>query len=291
MVSPHQQRSAADDLGERYGIAPRRACRVLGRSRSTLRSRGSPRADEPALTRAIQQWARRHPRSGDRLIPARRARQGWEVNRKRVHRLGLELGLNRPVRRRTPRKLGPKPGVSAYSCVPQPARFQNDIGTGDFLHDRTADGRPLQWLTAVDEDTRECWVLDAAGSLTGADVRRIMARVIGHRGAPTRIRSDNGSEFICAALVDWLPGKGAQSIPVAPGSPWENGSIESFHNRARDEFFEREEFESVSDAREKGRWYRREYNTVQPHSSLGYATPKEFSAACDAKENNKKTSK
>ena len=112
-------------------------------------------------------------------------------------------------------------------------------------------------------------------------MRRIVARVIGRRGAPSRIRSDNGSEFICEALVNWLPGVGAESIPVAAGSPWENGYIESFHSRLRDEFLERVEFEDVADARAKASWYRREYNAVRPHSSLGYATPNEFSAACD----------
>ena len=124
-------------------------------------------------------------------------------------------------------------------------------------------------------------MLHAAGSMTGADVRRILARVIGRRGAPTRIRSDHGSEFIRAALVDWLPGVGAKSIPVAAGSPWEDGYIESFHSRLRDEFLERMEFETVADARAKGSWFRREDNAVRPHSSLGYATEKEFSAACD----------
>ncbi len=87
----------------------------------------------------------------------------------------------------------------------------------------------------------------------------------------------------CAALVDWLPGVGANAIPVAAGSPWENGSIEAFHSRLRDEFLERVEFEDVADARAKASWYRREYNAVRPHSSLGYSTPKEFSAACDKK--------
>jgi len=82
-------------------------------------------------------------------------------------------------------------------------------------------------------------------------------------------------------LVDWLPGVGAKPIPVAAASPWENGYIESFHSRLRDEFLERVEFEDVKDAKEKGAWFRREYNTVRPHSSLGYATPKEFSEACD----------
>jgi putative transposase len=287
VVTPDQQRAAADYLGERYGVSQRRACRVMGRSRSNVRYRRKQRADDPALTRAIKRVARRHPRYGYRRVHAMLVRRGWTVNLKRVRRLWNELGLRRPVRLRKSRKLGPKPGVSTNSCVQQPARFKNDVWTCDFIHDRTADGRPLKWLTLVDEYTRECLALHAAGSMSGADVRRIVARVIGRRGAPTRIRSDNGSEFICAALVDWLPGVGAKSIPVAAGSPWENGYIESFHSRLRDEFLEREEFESVADARAKASWYRREYNTVRPHSSLGYATPKEFSAACDRKAGSK----
>jgi putative transposase len=284
VVSPDQQRAAANYLGENYGISQRRIGRVMGRSRSTLRYCRTPRAGEPALTREIKRLARRHPRYGYRRVHAMLIRRGWTVNLKRVRRLWNELGLRRPLRLRKAKKLGPKPGVSVNSCVAQPARFKNDVWTCDFIHDRTSDGRPLKWLTLVDEYTRECLVLHAEASMTGADVRRIVARVVGRRGSPTRIRSDNGSEFICAALVDWLPGVGAKSIPVAAGSPWENGYIESFHSRLRDEFLEREEFESVTDARAKGLWYRREYNTIRPHSSLGYATPKEFGAACDGKE-------
>ena len=127
--------------------------------------------------------------------------------------------------------------------------------------------------------------MHAAVSIRGADVRRVLARVIGRRGAPTRIRSDNGSEFICEALVGWLPGTGVDPIPVAPASPWENGYIESFHSRLRDEFLERIGFEDVADARAKGSRYRREYNAVWPHSSLSYATAKKFNAACERKEN------
>jgi putative transposase len=284
VVTPDQQRAAADYLNERYGISQRRVSRVMGRSRSGLRYRRKRRPDEPVLNKEIKRLARRHPRYGYRRAHALLVRKGWSVNLKRVRRLWISLGLRRPVRLRKTRKLGPKPGVSANSCVQQPARFKNDIWTCDFIHDRTADGRSLKWLTLVDEYTRECLVLHAAGSLTGADVRRIIARVIGRRGAPTRIRSDNGSEFICAALVDWLPGKGTKSIPVAAGRPWENGYIESFHSRLRDEFLEREEFETVPDAREKGKWFRREFNTIRPHSSLDYATPKEFSMSCDKKK-------
>ena len=214
-------------------------------------------------------------------------RKGWSVNLKRVRRLWNELGLKRPLRLRKPRKLGPKRGTGANSCSRQPSRFKNDVWTCDFIHDRTADGRPLKWLTLVDEYTRECLVLHAAGSLSGAEVRRIMARVIGRRGAPTKIRSDNGSEFVCEALSGWLRRAGAESIPVAPGSPWQNGYIESFHGKLRDEFLERVEFATVSDAVEKAKWHRREYNTIRPHSSLGYKTPKEFSVQCDGERSDK----
>jgi putative transposase len=280
VVSPDQQRVAADYLGERYGVSQRRACRVMGRHRATLRYRGSRRGDEPALSREIKRLARRHPRYGYRRVHAMLVRRGYSVNLKRVHRLWGELGLKRPVRLRKPRKLGPKPGASRNSCAERPARSKDDVWTCDFVHDRTADGRSLKWLTLVDEYTRECLVLHAASSMTGADVRRVIARVIGRRGAPGRVRSDNGSEFICEALTGWLKGVGSEPIPVAAGSPWENGYVESFHSRLRDEFLEREEFESVADARARGAWFRREYNTVRPHSSLGYRTPKEFSAAC-----------
>lgn len=276
-----QQRAAANYLVQAYAVSQRRASRILGRARSTLRYCHRQRSGEEALIRGLRRLAKRHPRWGYKRMRARLAHQGWRVNIKRVRRLWNELGLRRPQRRKKPRKLGRKPGSSANSCVQQPARFKNDVWTYDFLVDRTAAGGTLKWLTLVDEYTRECLLLHVAGSLTGADVRRVLARVIGRRGAPTRIRSDNGSEFICAALADWLSVVGAKPIPVAPGHPWENGFIESFHSRFRDEFVDREEFESVADARAKARWYRREFNTIRPHSGLRYQTPKTFGDECD----------
>ena len=281
MVTPDQQRAAAGYLAERYKISQRRAGRVIGRSRSTLRYDRKHRSDEPPLVREIKRLARRHPRFGYRRVHAMLDRTGWSVNLKRVHRHWIELGLKRPTRRKKPRKLGAKPGVGGNSCVQKPARFKNDVWTCDFIHDRTAGGGPLKWLTLVDEYTRECLVLHAAGSMTGADVRKVMCRVVGRRGSPTRIRSDNGSEFICEALTSWWREVGSEPIPVEAGSPWQNGYIESFHSRLRDEFLERVEFESVADARAKGGWFRREYNTIRPHSSIGYETPREFSEACD----------
>lgn len=282
MVSPDQQRAAAGFLKETFAVSERRAGRVLGRSRSTLRYRRRRPADEPPLVREIKRLARRHPRFGYRRIHAMLIRKGWSTNLKRVHRLWGELGLKRPVRLKKSRKTGPKPGVGGNGCKARPARFKNDVWTCDFIHDRTAEGRPLKWLSLVDEYTRECLVLHADARLGGADVRRILGQVVGRRGAPNLIRSDNGSEFVCKALADWLPSIGTEPIPVAPGSPWQNGFVESFHSRIRDEFLERHEFESVADARAKASWFRREYNHVRPHSSLGYATPSEYAAKCES---------
>lgn len=283
MVSANQQRAAADYLIENYKVSQRRASRLIGRSRSTLRYRPKSRERDAALIKAMKRKTRRHPRYGYRRIHAILVRSGWRLNIKRTHRLWKELGLKRPIRLRKPKKLGPKLGTSLNSCFEQPARFKNDVWTCDFIHDRTADGRSLKWLSLVDEYTREFLILYPASSITGPDVRRIVCRLIGHRGNPGRIRSDNGSEFVCEALRGALTSRGSKPIPVSPGRPWENGFIESFHSRLRDEFLEREEFDSVSDARQRAAWFRREYNRIRPHSSLGYSTPQEFSARCDEK--------
>jgi putative transposase len=281
-VTPDQQRAAADLMTERFQVSQRRAGSVLGRSRSTLRYRPKPRADEPPIRKAIRELARKYPRYGYRRVHAMLVRKGWTINLKRARRLWIDMGLRRMVRLKKPRKLGKKPGVSGNSCTSRPACFKNDVWTCDFIHDRTSEGRTLKWLTLVDEYTRECLVLHAARSITGTDVRRILAGVIGGRGAPRMLRSDNGSEFICEALAGWLPRIGSESIPVAAGSPWQNGYIESFHSRLRDEFLERHEFETVADARAKGSSFRREYNRIRPHGSLDYKTPEEFSRLCDA---------
>jgi putative transposase len=283
-VTPDQQRAAADLMTERFQVSQRRAGSVLGRSRSTLRYRPKPRADEPPIRKAIRELARKYPRYGYRRVHAMLVRKGWTINLKRARRLWIDLGLKRMVRLKNRRKLGKKPGVSGNSCTARPACFKNDVWTCDFIHDRTSEGRTLKWLTLVDEYTRECLVLHAARSITGADVRRILAGVIGGRGAPRMLRSDNGSEFICEALAGWLPRIGSESIPVAAGSPWQNGYIESFHSRLRDEFLERHEFETVADAQAKGSSFRREYNRIRPHGSLDYKTPEEFSRLCDAKK-------
>lgn len=282
MVTPAQQRAAADFITEKFEVSERRASAVLGRSRSTLRYRVKSRENEPPIRKGIRDLARKHPRYGYRRIHAMLLRKGWTINLKRVRRLWIDMGLKRTVRLKKVKKLGKKPGVGGNSCTARPAKFKNDVWTCDFIHDRTLEGGTLKWLTLVDEYTRECLVLHAARTITGGDVRRILAGVIGRRGRPRMIRSDNGSEFVCEAVAAWLPKVGTEPIPVAAGSPWQNGYIESFHSRLRDEFMERHEFETIADARAKGAMFRREYNRIRPHGSLDYKTPEEFSKLCDA---------
>jgi putative transposase len=278
VVTPTQQRAAADYLIETFDVSERHAGRLLGCHRSTLRYEPQPRSDEPKLIRAILKLARRHRRFGYKRIHAILVNQkGWEVNIKRVHRLWQSLGLRLRKARKSQRKSRAK-GTSANSCVNQPAKYRNDVWTYDFVQDWLVDGSSLKWLTRVDEYTRECLTIRVSSRMQGADVRRVLAHVIGQHGAPRRIRSDNGSEFICEALQGWLPSRGTESLLVAPGSPWEN---ESFNSRLRDEFLNGEEFESVADAKAKASWWRREYNRVRPHSSLGYRTPHEFRAECE----------
>jgi putative transposase len=175
--------------------------------------------------------------------------------------------------------------------VSKPATGANDVWTCDFVQSRTASGGLLKWLSVVDEYTREVLVLVPAGSLSGADVRRLFGRLVGWRGWPRSVRCDNGGEFVGAALAEWLKSKGVELRAVAPGSPWENGFVESFHSRLRDEFLDRSVFENVADAKAQADAFKREFNTVRPHSGLGYKTPREFAATCSGPDAGKTKTK
>jgi transposase InsO family protein len=279
VVTGAQQRAAVEFLQKRFKVSQRRAARALGRSRSTVRYEPKARDDEAQLVRAVRKLARRHPRYGYRRIHARLVAGGWRVNRKRVRRLWAALGLKRRVRRKSLGRRG-FPGTSANSCVARPATAPNDVWTCDFVQSRTVSGGSLKWLSVVDEYTREVLVLVPAATLSGADVRRWFGRLMGWRGRPRSVRCDNGGEFIGAALSAWLEAIGVELMPVAPASPWENGVVESFHGRLRDEFLDRSVFENVADAKAQAAAFKREFNTVRPHSGLGYKTPREFAATC-----------
>jgi transposase InsO family protein len=221
---------------------------------------------------------RAHPRFGYRRIAVLLRREGFPLNFKRAYRLWRKEGLKVPRKRRKYRASG----GSRNACHVSPATSRDDVWTWDFLHDRTVDGRPLKWLTLVDEYTRECLALRPSRHLTSEELLDELALQFSMRGVPKRVRSDNGPEFIAKAVQEWLSNVQVQTSYIAPGSPWENGYVESFHSRLRDELVDREEFDTVSHARARSAAWREEYNQHRPHSSLGYQTPAEFARRCAA---------
>jgi transposase InsO family protein len=276
VVTAGQRRQAARHLQEVFGVSQRRACRVLGQPRSTQRQTPKAKEEEGRLVMRMLELVRRHPRYGYRRIWALLRREGWRVNRKRVHRLWRKQGLKVPRKQRKKRRLG----SSANGCVRRPAEHKDHVWAWDFLHDRTTDGRPLKWLTLVDEYTRECLALEVRRGMTAGAVSEVLAGVVRERGAPTHIRSDNGPEFIAKVIRAWMAKAGLETLYIEPGAPWENGYAESFNSKVRDELLNAEEFSSELEARVLGKAWRQEYNQVRPHSSLGYRTPAEYGAMC-----------
>jgi putative transposase len=275
-VTASQRRQAVRPLQETFGVSQRRTCRLLRQPRSTQRQRPKTSAEEERLVRRVLELVRHHPRYGYRRIGVLLRREGWRVNRKRVYRLWRQQGLNAPRKQRKKRRLG----HSGNSCVRRLAQHKDHVWSWDFVHDRTRDSRPLKWFTLVDEYTRECLALEVERRMTAQTVRTVLAAVVEARGAPTHIRSDNGSEFIAQAIRAWMKAAGLETLYIAPGAPWENGYAESLGSKVRDELFNAEEFGSVMEAKVLAKEWRQQYNPVRPHSSLGYRTPAEFGKTC-----------
>jgi transposase InsO family protein len=275
-----RRRSIATIIGEHFNVSQRRVSRALGLPRSGLRYAPVARDKRAASARRIEELAGAHPRFGYRRIWALLAREGWSVNKKAVRRIWRLSGLKLAGPRAAAKPRRPH-GQDANACHLRPSRGKDDVWTWDFIFDRASDGRSPKWLSLVDEYTRECLALEARRGMTAEEIRVILAEVATRRGGPPRrVRSDNGPEFAAGVVRSWLEGTGSGALYVAPASPWQNGYAESFHSRLRDEFLDREEFESASQARALGELWREEYNTERPHSSLGYKTPAEFAATC-----------
>jgi len=217
---------------------------------------------------------RQHPRYGYRRIWALLRWEGFKVNRKRVHRLWKREGLKVPQKQHKKRRLG----SSGNGIVRHAATQKDQVWAWDFVHDRTEDGRPLKWLSVVDEYTRECLALEARRSFKSVDVIDVLRELLLIRGTPLHIRSDNGPEFIAHAIRSWLESARIRTLYIEPGSPWENGYAESFHGRLRDELLDAELFTCLAEARMLSVQWRLEYNHRRPHSSLGYVTPAAFAA-------------
>lgn len=273
-----RRRLIAAELCDRFRVSQRRASRALDLARSSLRYAPVVRDERSALARRIEALSGIHPRFGYRRIWVMLGREGWTVNKETVRRHWRELGLKLAGFRAKPksRRLH---GQDANACHLRPSRGKDDVWTWDFLFDRTSDGRSLKWLSLIDEYTRECLALEARRGMTAEAIRVVLAEVAGRRGGPPhRIRSDNGPEFAAEAVRSWLEATGSGALYVAPASPWQNGYAESFHSKLRDEFLDREDFESEAQAQALGTLWKGEYNTERPHSSLAYQTPSEYAA-------------
>jgi putative transposase len=268
-VSPARRRGVVDRVCRLLGISERKVCYVLGQARSTQRYRSQVKDEESGLISRVIELASEYGRYGYRRITVLLRQEGFQVNHKRVERIWRQEGLKVPQKQ-------PKRGrlwLNDGSCVRKRAEYPNHLWSYDFALERTQDGRPVRILAVMDEFTRECLALDVARRLTSEDVLYRLGQLFVQRGLPTYIRSDNGSEFTAKAVRDWLTRLGVQTLFIEPGSPWENGYIESFIGKMRDELLNREIFYTLSEARVLIESWRQHYNTKRPHSSIGYQPP------------------
>ena len=259
-------------------VSERRACKTVGQPRMTQYYTPKRYEKDKALTQQILKLAGKYPRYGYRFITEKLRQAGWHVNHKRVQRIWRKERLQVPYRR----KFKKAEGSSANSCSVRKAEYINHVWTYDFISDQTADGRPLKLLTVLDEFTRESLAIEIRRSIKAKDVISVLEYLFVVRAVPGCIRSDNGSEFIADAIKKWFGKNFVETLYIDPGSPWQNGYIESFHGRFRDELLNREIFYSVKEARVLVEDWRLEYNNHRPHSGLGYKTPAEFAAGCIA---------
>ena len=253
----------------RLGVSERRACRVLGQHRTTQRHVPRGREDEERLVADMIELARQYGRYGYRRVAALLRDAGWQVNDKRIERLWQREGLKVPPKQ-------PKKGrlwLNDGSCIRLRAEYVNHVWSYDFVHHRTDDGRAFRTLNVLDEFGRECLAIRVKRKLNSVDVIDVLTDLFILRGVPAYIRSDNGPEFIAEAVRSWISAVGAQTAYIEPGSPWENGYVESFNARFRDELLNGEIFYSLKEAQIVIEQWRQHYNTKRPHSSLGYRPP------------------
>ena len=221
------------------------------------------------MTAAIIALASQYGRYGYKRITAMLRHQGWHVNHKRVGRIWRREGLKVPSKQPKRSRLWLNDG----SCVRLRPQHRNHVWAYDFVQDKTRDGRKLRLLTVIDEFTRECLAIEVARRLNSRNVLEVLGELMVRHGIPDHIRSDNGSEFRAKAVREWLGKVGASTLFIEPGSPWENGYNESFNGRLRDECLNVELFNNLIEAKIVIEYWRRQYNTIRPHSALGYRPP------------------
>lgn len=270
-LSPANRREHAARLMASGVCSARAACRILKLARSTYRYRGRPPTEqEAALHRRLEELSEERPRFGYRRIAALLGEEGWQVGKRLVQRWRKHAGLRVPPTRKKQIRRGVSTGL------PTKATHRGHVWTWDFIADATVRGGALRMLTILDEHTRECHVLRADRALKSQDVLEWLGRAIQGHGAPEHLRSDNGPEFIAKAVQQWLAEQKIKTLYIEPGSPWQNGFVESFHGRFRDECLNREQFYTLTEARVVIEDYRKDYNHHRPHSRLGYLSSHRF---------------
>jgi transposase InsO family protein len=250
-------------------VSERRICRVLGQHRSTQRHRPRGREDEERLVADMIELARQYGSYGYRRVAVLLREAGWQVSDGRIERLWRREGLKVPPKQ-------PKKGrlwLNDGSCIRLRPERRNHVWSYDFVHCRTDDDKAFRTLNILDEFSRECLAIRVKRKLNSTDVIDALTDLFILRGPPAYVRSDNGPEFIAQAVRDWIAAVGARTAYIEPGSPWENGYVESFNARFRDELLNREIFYSLREAQIIIEGWRKHYNTKRPHSALGYRPP------------------
>lgn len=267
MVSVPARREQAQYAVKR-GLNHRKACALLGISRSGLYySPKMPEKDSPVID-AMKRLSATYPRFGSRRIRIFLQREGLYVGKERCARLWAMAGLQVPKKRRR------KQSVTRQR--PLAPAGKNAVWCYDFVYDACANGQKLKCLTVVDEYTRECLAIDVAGSIRSSRVIEVLSRLMSIHGVPEYLRSDNGPEFVSHALLEWATNNSLELALIEPGKPWQNGTNESFNGKFRDECLSAEWFRSRIEAKVVIEDWRIHYNNVRPHSSLNYQTPSEF---------------
>ena len=268
MVSASVRRQQIAYVCQR-GRSVRRACALLSVSRSTVGYQSRLVARDAPVVAVMRELAGQYPRYGYRRIRVLLVRRGHAIGTDRAHRLWRLHQLQVPRRR-------PRRRVAASRPRPSPAMAAGQVWAYDFVFDACANGQQLKCLTVVDEFTRECLAIDVAGSIRSGRVIEVLSRLVSVHGSPQYLRSDNGPEFVSRALLRWVQQANIDTAFIDPGKPWQNGANESFNGKFRDECLSMEWFRNRIDAKIVIEQFRRQYNEVRPHSSLGQRTPAEF---------------
>jgi transposase InsO family protein len=277
VVSPSARRRAAQYLVEGQKCSVNRACEALHLAKSTYYRKAVANRSARRLERRIKALSRKHATYGYRFITELLRIEGWQVNRKRVQRVRRKEELQVVRKTRKSRRVQGSGGQRVRAARP------NEVWSYDFIHDRLENGVGLKMLTVLDEYTRECLGILVERSITATAVVGFLEVLMLQRGPPAHVRSDNGPEFVAEVLKGWMATAGVKANYIEPGSPWENGHVESFHGKLRGGCLNREVFGNLLEAKVLVEGWRRQYNDQRPHSALGYKTPRAFARQFNSK--------